>query len=240
MGEKKKRGRKRVLFAVTIVVFCLLGVAFLIWYLPFANIKRAEKVYFHEGENFVCSEENPFRDEILSRLKGYCLRPAKVYSYEELHMPVLYIEAKNGAKYEVYDIIYLPIVVNSDTGSYEDNQKSIFDFCIQMTKGDRVLVYRTEYEEAEEELWDLIGRAKGAAYEELGTVTGEVTYRGEKYEGKVYVPCTVRTEQYGRLSVDAKYVDEISVGDTVEVTFPKQTLRFGVYDTPKATIKKIE
>ena len=40
-----------------------------------------------------------------------------------------------------------------------------------MTKGDRVLVYRTEYGEAEEELWDLIGRAKGAAYEELGTAT---------------------------------------------------------------------
>ena len=46
MGEKKKRGWKRVLFGVAIVVFCLLGVAFLIWYLPFANLNKAEKVLF--------------------------------------------------------------------------------------------------------------------------------------------------------------------------------------------------
>ena len=240
MGEKKKRGWKRVLLGVGIGVFCLLGTVFLIWYLPFANIKRAEKVYFHEGEDFACSEENPFRDEILSRLKGYCLKPAKVYSYEELHMPVLYIEAKNGVKYEVYDIIYLPVVFNSDAGSDEGNQKSIYDFCIQMTKGNRVFVYRTEYGEAEDELWDLIGRAKGAAYEELGTVTGEVIRRGEKYEGNAYVYFAVQTEEHGMLRVDAKYTEEISAGDTVEITFPKQTLRFDVYDTPKAMVRKVE
>lgn len=237
MGEKKKRGRKRVLLGVGSVVFSLLGVTFLIWYLPFANIKRAEKVHFHEEENIVCSEENPFRDEILSRLKGYCLKPAKVYSYEELHMPVLYIEAKNGAKYEVYDLSYIPLSLDAESGN---NRGPMHDFCIQMTKGDRVLVYRREYGEAERELWNLIGRAKGAAYEELGTVTGEVIRRGEKYEGNAYVYFAVQTEEHGILRVDAKYTEEISAGDTVEITFPKQTLRFGVYDTPKAMVRKVE
>ena len=237
MGEKKKRGWKRGILGVGIGVLSLLGIAFLIWYLPFANIKRAEKVYFHEGEDFVCSEENPFRDEILSRLKGYCLKPAKVYSYEELHMPVLYIEAKNGAKYEVYDLSYIPLSLDVESGN---NRGPMHDFCIQMTKGDRVLVYRREYEEAEDELWDHIGRAKGAAYEELGTVTGEVIRRGEKYEGNAYVYFAVQTEEHGMLRVDAKYTEEISAGDTVEITFPKQTLRFDVYDTPKAMVRKVE
>ena len=237
MGEKKKRGWKCTLLGVGIGVLSLLGIAFLIWYLPFANIKRAEKVYFGEGESFVCSEENPFREEILSRLKWYCLKSAKVYSYEELHMPVLYIEAKNGAKYEVYDLSYIPLSLDAESGN---NRGPMHDFCIQMTKGDRVLVYRREYEEAEDELWDLIGRAKGAAYEELGTVMGEVIRRGEKNEGNAYVYFAVQTEEHGILRVDAKYTEEISAGDTVEITFPKQTLRFDVYDTPKATVRKVE
>ena len=48
-----------------------------------------------------------------------------MYSYEEFHFPVLYVEAKNGVRYEVYDITAIPLVINSAREAIADRKQSM-------------------------------------------------------------------------------------------------------------------
>lgn len=101
---------------------------------------------------------------------------------------------------------------------------------IERTKGEKSLIYRVKFDETAEEIWELIGKAKRYAYNQMGTFRAIV----------VRVGGTVESPEYGRMDVSASSFDWAIPGDTVEVTVLQQPPWFAVGDEPKVTIKKVE
>lgn len=114
----KKIGRALGISLAAVVL--VLGVLFSVWYASFANMKKAETAYFDKDGKFVCSEENPFREELLSKLVSVCTKPgvfeeASPYAWDKTllenrdkNFSEFTILTKDGAKYEIYD--YAPLV----------------------------------------------------------------------------------------------------------------------------------
>ena len=239
----KKIGRVLGISLAAIVIVC--GGLFLFWYASFADMKKAETAYFDKDGKFVCSEENPFREELLSKLVSVCTKPgtfeeASPYAWDKTllenrdeNFSEFTILAKDGAKYEIYD--YAPLV-QARSGErvtvMSPQQRYLY---IERTKGDKSLVYRVKFDEKAEEIWELIGKAKGYAYNQMGTFRTTVVSCSEASRSGI-----LDSPEYGRMSVRAQSFGWAKPGDTVEVTMLKQTSRFGINDRPWVKIEKVE
>ena len=239
----KKIGRVLGISLATIVIVC--GGLFLFWYASFADMKKAETAYFDKDGKFVCSEENPFREELLSKLVSVCMKPgifeeASPYAWDKTllenrdeNFSEFTILTKNGAKYEIYD--YAPLSPNYDIEGVTLMKRPQRYLYIERTKGEKSLIYRVKFDEKAEEIWELIGKAKGYAYNQMGTFRTTVVSCSEASRSG-----TLESSEYGRISVRAQSFGWAKPGDTVEVTMLQQTSRFGINDRPWVKIEKVE
>lgn len=243
----RQNGKKvgRVLGISLAAVVLVLGGLFFFWYASFANMKKVETAYFDKDGKFVCSEENPFREELLSKLVSVCTKPgnfeeASPYAWDKTllenrdkNFSEFTILAKDGAKYEIYD--YAPLV-QARSGErvtvMSPQQRYLY---IERTKGEKSLIYRVKFDETAEEIWELIGKAKGYVYNQMGTFRATVVSCSEASRSG-----TLESPEYGRITVNANSFDWAKPGDTVEVTMLQQTSRFGINDEPWVRIEKVE
>lgn len=247
----KRKGKKvgRALGFSLAAVVLVLGGLFILWYASFANMKKAETAYFDKDGKFVCSEENPFREELLAKLVSVCAKAgtfeeASPYAWDktllenrDVNFSDFTILAKDGAKYEIYD--YAPLV-QARSGErvtvMSPQQRYLY---IERTKGDKSLIYRVKFDEKAEEIWELIGKAQRYAYNQMGTFRATVVSSSESM-GFGTGGGTVESPEYGRMDVSASSFDWAKPGDTVEVTVLQQPAWFAAGDRPKVTIKKVE
>ena len=245
MARQKGKKVGRVLGISLAAVVLVLGVLFTLWYASFANMKKAETAYFDKDGKFVCSEENPFREELLSKLVSVCTKPgnfeeASPYARDKTllenrdkNFSEFTILAKDGAKYEIYD--YAPLSPNYDIEGVTLMKRPQRYLYIERTKGDKSMVYRVKFDETAEEIWELIGKAKGYAYNQIGTFRATVIRCSEASRFGI-----LDSPEYGRMDVNANSFGWAKPGDTVEVTMLQQTSRFGINDEPWVTIEKVE
>ncbi len=239
----KKVGRALGISLTTIVI--VFGGLFFLWYASFANMKKVETAYFDKDGKFVCSEDNPFREELLSKLVSVCTKPGTfeetspyawdktLLSNRDVNFSEFTILAKNGVKYEIYE--YAPLSPAGGGEGFALMKRQQRYLYIERTKGDKSLIYRVKFDEKAEEIWELIGKAKGYAYSQLGTFRATLVRGSESMRYG-----TVDSLEYGRMDVHANSFDWAVPGDTVEVTMLQQTSRFKASDEPKVTIKKVE
>ncbi len=249
MARQKGKKVGRVLGISLAAVVLVLGVLFTLWYASFANMKKAETAYFDKDGKFVCCEENPFREELLSKLVSVCTKPgnfeeASPYAWDktllenrDVNFSDFTILAKDGAKYEIYD--YAPLSPNYDIEGVTLMKRPQRYLYIERTKGDKSLVYRVKYDEKAEDIRDLIGKAQRYAYNQMGTFRATVVSSSESM-GFGTGGGTVESPEYGRMDVSASSFDWAKPGDTVEVTVLQQPAWFVAGDRPKVTIKKVE
>lgn len=245
MARQKGKKIRRVLGISLTTIVIVFGGLFSFWYASFANMKKAETAYFDKDGKFVCSEENPFREELLSKLVSVCTKPgnfeeASPYAWDKTllenrdkNFSEFTILAKDGAKYEIYD--YAPLSPNYDIEGVTLMKRPQRYLYIERTKGDKSLVYRVKFDEKAEEIWELIGKAKGYAYNQMGTFRATVVKCSEASRFG-----TLESPEYGRISVRAQSFGWAAPGDTVEVTMLQQTSRFGINDRPWVKIEKVE
>lgn len=239
----KKIGRVLGISLAAIAVVC--GGLFLFWYASFANMKKVETAYFDKDGKFVCSEENPFREELLSKLISVCTKPgtfeeASPYAWDKTllenrdeNFSEFTILAKDGAKYEIYD--YAPLSAAGGGEGFTLMKRQQRYLYIERTKGEKSLIYRVKFDEKAEEIWELIGKAKGYAYNQMGTFRATLVKGSESSRFG-----TLESPEYGRMNVNANSFDWAVPGDTVEVTMLQQTSRFAINDVPWVKIKKVE
>lgn len=244
---KRQKGKKvgRVLGIFLVAIVLVLGGLFSVWYASFADMKKVETAYFDKDGKFVCSEENPFREELLSKLVLVCTKPgtfeeASPYAWDKTllenrdeNFSEFTILAKDGAKYEIYD--YAPLSPTNDIEGVKLMKRPQRYLYIERTKGEKSLIYRVKFDGKAEEIWELIGKAKGYAYNQLGTFRATLVKGSESMRYG-----TVDSPEYGRMDVHANSFDWAVPGDTVEVTMLQQTSRFKASDEPKVTIRKVE
>lgn len=245
MARQKGKKVGRVLGISLATVVLVLGVLFFLWYASFANMKKAETAYFDKDGKFVCSEENPFREELLSKLVSVCTKAgtfeeASPYAWDKTllenrdeNFSEFTILAKDGAKYEIYD--YAPLSPTDDIEGVKLMKRPQRYLYIERTKGDKSLIYRVKFDEKAEEIWELIGKAKGYAYNQMGTFRATVVRCSESSRFGI-----LESPEYGRMYVRAQSFGWAKPGDTVEVTMLQQTSRFAINDEPWVRIKKVE
>ncbi|MBQ8548835.1 MAG: hypothetical protein IJ427_10100 [Lachnospiraceae bacterium] len=245
MARQKGKKIVRALGISLATVVLVLSGLFFFWYASFANMKNAETAYFDKDGKFVCSEENPFREELLSKLVSVCMKPgafeeASPYAWDKTllenrdkNFSEFTILTKDGAKYEIYD--YAPLSPNYDIEGVTLMKRPQRYLYIERTKGEKNLIYRVKFDEKAEEIWELIGKAKGYAYNQMGTFRTTVISCSEASRSGI-----LDSPEYGRMSVRAQSFGWAKPGDTVEVTMLKQTSRFGINDRPWVKIEKVE
>ena len=249
MARQKAKKVGRALGISLAAIAVVFGGLFVLWYASFADMKKAETAYFDKDGKFVCSEENPFREELLSKLVSVCTKPgtfeeASPYAWDKTllsnkdkNFSEFTILAKDGAKYEIYD--YAPLSPNYDIEGVTLMKRPQRYLYIERTKGEKSLIYRVKFDEKAEEIWELIGKAKGYAYNQMGTFRATVVSSSESM-GFGTGGGTVESPEYGRMDVSASSFDWAKPGDTVEVTMLQQTSRFGINDRPWVKIEKVE
>ncbi len=245
MARQKTKKIGRVLGISLATIMIVFGGLFALWYAAFANMKKVETAYFDKDGKFVCSEENPFREELLSKLVSVCTKPgafeeASPYAWDKTllenrdeNFSEFTILTKDGAKYEIYD--YAPLSPNYDIEGVTLMKRPQRYLYIERTKGEDSLIYRVKFDETAEEIWELIGKAKGYAYNQMGTFRATVVSCSETSRSG-----TLESPEYGRMSVRAQSFGWAKPGDTVEVTMLQQTSRFGINDRPWVKIEKVE
>ncbi len=245
MARQKGKKVGRALGISLAAIVLVFGGLFLFWYASFANMKKVETAYFDKDGKFVCSEENSFREELLSKLVSVCTKPgifeeASPYAWDKTllenrdeNFSEFTILAKNGAKYEIYD--YAPLSAAGGGEGFTLMKRQQRYLYIERTKGEKSLIYRVKFDETAEEIWELIGKAKGYAYNQMGTFRATVVKCSEESRSGI-----LDSPEHGILDVRAQSFGWAKPGDTVEVTIPQQTSRFAINDVPWVRIKKVE
>jgi len=173
---------------------------------------KVREIYFNDEKGFQCSNDNPYRDDILMQVERISEKE-QIEPTEFEHDPELTVVASKELIFELSSGVTAYAYPQVEGVYYENRDRS--SYYIRMLKnGEQKNLFYYEMDEDVVRLRELMEDAKQFEYGKVSEdgVEAVVVSVSDDLNGK---RCTVRSEAFGSLTLFVEDLDHVIVGDTV-------------------------
>lgn len=192
---------------------------------------RIADMYFNNAESLNCSEDNPYREQILSKIEFISQKETREPTEFDFE-PEITLIAANGFVFELSDSVTAYSYPDAEGAEAENQDDEAY--YIRMIRNDETQTFYFERDDDVIELGRLVNDAVSYEYDNLGTITGVIRHINE--EDKC---CYIVSSEYGDLYVAANDFDNAIVGDTVEVSLHEKTESADISADCEGTIQNL-
>lgn len=173
---------------------------------------KVREIYFNDEKEFRCSEDNPYRDEILLQVE-LISEKEEIEPTEYEHDPELTIVASEDYSFELSIGVTAYAYPAVEGGQYENRDRSSYYIRV-LKKGKQKEICYFEMDEDVVRLRELMNEAIQFEYENASEdgVEAVVVSVADDLNGK---RCTVKSKEFGSLTLFVEDLDHVIMGDTV-------------------------
>lgn len=173
---------------------------------------KVREIYFDDEEDFRCSADNPCWDDILVQVEQISEKE-EIQPTEFEHDPELTVVASEDFIFELSSGVTSYAYPAVEGGSYENRDRASYYIRV-LKKGKEKDTYHFEMDEDVVRLRELVQNAIQFEYEKTSEdgVEAVVVSVADDLNGK---RCTVRSKEFGSLTLFVEDLDHVIVGDTV-------------------------